>query len=78
MWKSLILVLLSATASIAGEMPDTEHIYVASQAVLKAEPDMATIEISSCEIDNDVAKAKSSVDDRCAKVISLAEKMGIQ
>lgn len=75
---AILAVALITVPALAGQIPDSEHIYVAGQSTIKVVPDTAQIELEIYQTDMDVAKAKADVDSRCAKVITLAQDMGIK
>ena len=72
-----IALLFIASVSAAAEAPESEHISVASSASVEAVPDLATIEVTVACTDMDAAQAKDTVDQRSAKIISLAKSLAV-
>ena len=63
--------------ALSAQLPDSEHISVASSASVRVMPDMATIEATIAADDMDATKAKAVVDERSAKVIEFVKRLGV-
>lgn len=81
--KSLVLAAMVAgtavpTLSLADALPSGPHITTSGNAVVKATPDMATLNIVVEVTAKDAAAAKAAVDKRVAEYFEFLKKNGIE
>lgn len=80
--KSLVLATILAgvavpALSFAGTLPEGPHITTSGNSVIKAVPDMATMNINVVVTEKDAAAAKTAVDKRVAEYFEFLKKNGI-
>ncbi|MDD9341572.1 MAG: oxidative stress defense protein [Providencia heimbachae] len=80
--KSLVLAAMMAgvavpTMSFANPLPEGPHITTSGNSVIKATPDMATLNINVSVTEKDAAAAKAGVDKRVAEYFEFLKKNGI-
>ncbi|GAA0482344.1 MULTISPECIES: oxidative stress defense protein [Tatumella] len=68
---------VSSLPVIAAESPDSPHIAVTGQALVKVKPDMATLSIDVRVTDKQAAQAKKQADQRVALYFDFLKKNGI-
>ena len=71
------LIGLSPMAAIADGLPASPYIQVNGHAALQVMPDMAYVSLTLEKTELDAKAARADVEDRAAKVIALARKLGI-
>lgn len=81
--KSLVLAAMVAgtavpTLSLADALPNGPHITTSGNSVVKATPDMATLNIVVEVTAKDAAAAKAAVDKRVAEYFEFLKKNGIE
>ncbi|HBO21568.1 MULTISPECIES: oxidative stress defense protein [unclassified Providencia] len=81
--KSLVLAAMMAgiavpTLSLADALPSGAHITTSGNAIIKASPDMATLNINVEVTEKDAAAAKAGVDKRVAEYFEFLKKNGIE
>ncbi len=80
--KSLVLAAMMAGVAVpamaqASPLPEGPHITTSGNAVIKAVPDMATLNINVEVTEKDAAAAKASVDKRVAEYFEFLKQNGI-
>jgi len=71
------LLGLTPLAAVADGLPSSPYIQVNGHAELLVAPDMAYVSLTLEKTDLDAKAARADVEDRTAKVIALARKVGI-
>ncbi|KLN97605.1 oxidative stress defense protein [Moellerella wisconsensis] len=81
--KSLAVAAMIAGLSMplltqANALPEGPHITTSGNSIIKAEPDMATLNINVEVSNKDASKAKSAVDKRVAEYFEFLQQNGIE
>lgn len=81
--KSLVLAAMMAGVSVpviaqANQIPEGPHITTSGNSVIKAVPDMATLNINVEITEKDAATAKAGVDKRVAEYFEFLKQSGIE
>lgn len=74
---ALSLLLLATHFAHASPLPDQPHIYVEGSAEVEVEPDLLEFNIRLEKTDMDLARAKTEVDEKSVKLISLSKSLGV-
>ena len=73
----LPLLLLAPACALADGLPASPYIQVNGHGELRVAPDMVFVPLTLEKSDKDAALARAEVEDRAAKVIALARKLGL-
>ncbi|AMG65190.1 oxidative stress defense protein [Providencia stuartii] len=81
--KSLVLAAMMAGVAVpaiaqANPLPEGPHITTSGNAIIKASPDMATLNINVEVTEKDAAAAKTGVDKRVAEYFEFLKQNGIE
>lgn len=73
---SSLLILLSLNA-YANPLPQQPHVYVEGRATIEVEPDEMSFSLTIAHTDKKLSEAKSVVDDKSNRLITLCKKLDI-
>lgn len=72
------LILLLSLSVYANPLPQQPHVYVEGSSTIEIEPDEMSFSLNIMHTSKELADAKSEVDDKSHKLISLCKKLGIK
>jgi len=72
------IILIFSCSSLASPLPQQPHIYVEGSATIEVEPDEMQFTLSISETAKELTEAKSIVDVKSNKLISLCKKLNIR